>query len=86
MVQEGLLETAEGALRREALDRHDLAAVGLDGQDEARVDDPSVETDGAGAALPDEAALLRAREGQVVTKDIQERVVGRDLQASRDGR
>ena len=68
------------ALGREALDRDDLAAVGLDRQHQAGVDDAPVEPHRAGAALPDQAALLRARQVEVVAEDLEERVMGRDLQ------
>ena len=69
---------------RQALDGRDLAAVRLDRQDEAGVDDAAVQADRAGAALAHEAALLRAGQLEVVAEHVEQRVMRGDLEA-RDG-
>ena len=73
-------------LPRQALDGHDVAAVGLHGQDEAGVDDAPVQAHGAGATLPDQAALLGAGQREVVAQDLEERVVRAPPRASAGAR
>ena len=57
------------------LDRRHVPAVGLGGEHEARVHAPAVDQHGARAALPDEAALLRPGEPEVVAQGVEQRVV-----------
>src|ERR671925_612842 len=66
VLPEGLLERMELAALREALDRRDLAAVGLDGEHGARLHRVPVEVDRAGAAEGRVAADLRPGKPEVV--------------------
>src|SRR5215210_746563 len=63
---ERLLERVQLAVRGETLDRRDLAAVGLDGKDGARLHGASVEVNGASPAGRRITADLRPREPEVV--------------------
>ena len=74
-----MLERAEPPIVRQPLDRRDLGSVGLDGKNQAGVDGAPVEDDRAGAALADEAALLRAGQPQVVAQHVEQGVVDGDL-------
>ena len=56
-------------------DGHDRAAVRLDRENQARVDDALVEPHRARAALADGAALLGARQSEVVAQRLEQRVV-----------
>src|SRR5262249_3551857 len=58
---------------RDAFDRHDLGAVVAQRQREAGIDPPSVDQDGAGAALAAIAALLGAGEMQALAQEIEQR-------------
>ena len=82
-VEERLLERMQLTVGGEALDRRDAPTVGLDREDEARIDAHVIEQHGARAALADEAALLRAGQPEVVAQDLEERVVRLDLDAAR---
>ena len=81
-----LQRASAGRLFSQALDRDDLAAVGLDRQHEARVDDAVVEPDRARAALAHEAALLGAGQAQVVAQRVEQRVVLLDVDRPRPAR
>ena len=59
---ERALHRVQAAVRREALDRHDLAAVGLGAVHEARAHELAVEQHRAGAALALLARALGARQ------------------------
>jgi hypothetical protein len=77
--QEGGLEWFESIPPSEAFHRRDPRAVGLDAEHQARIDRGTVDQHGTGAALADEAALLRPRQGQVLPQHVEERVVRLDL-------
>lgn len=62
----------ERAVRRETLDRRDLAALLHHGQRETRVDPPAVDEDGAGAALAEVAAFLGAGQVQAIAQSVEE--------------
>ena len=61
---ERALHRVQLAVRREPLDRHDLAAVGLRAVHEARADELAVEQHRAGAALALLAGVLRAGQAE----------------------
>ena len=82
LVEERLLERAEDPVDGQPLDRRDGGAVSLDREDEAGVDGAPVDEDGARAALADEAALLGAGEPEVVAQDVEQGVVGGDLEGA----
>ena len=73
----------EPAAGRQPLDRRDRRAVGLDREHQARVDAQAVDEDGARAALADQAALLGAGQAEVVAQDLEQGVVGRDVERAR---
>ena len=60
--------------------------VRLDREHQARIDALPVDEDRAGAALSDEAALLRPGQAEVVAKHVEERVVRQDLEDARRAR
>src|SRR5919109_1713592 len=66
---EGLLERMQLAVPRQALDRRDLAAVGLDREHGARLHREPVEVDRAGAAEGRVAADLRPGQPKVVAEE-----------------
>src|SRR5262245_8738985 len=70
MLPERLLQRMQLAVRREALDRRDLAAVGLDREHGARLDRVPVQLDRAGAADGRVAADLRTGEAEAVAKEV----------------
>ncbi len=78
VVEEGLLEGIESAFRGDSFDGGNFTAFTLAGQDQAGVDRPAVEDDGAGAALADSAAFLGPGETEVVPEEIQQAEVGGD--------
>ena len=78
LLEEGRLKPRQPAALRQALNGNDLAAVGLDGQYQARVDDAVVEPHRARPALADQTAFLRAGQVQVVTQRLEQRVVRLD--------
>jgi hypothetical protein len=57
---------------RYAFDREHIAAVVADGERQARIDAPSVDNDGAGAALAAVTALLGSRQVEAFAKKVQE--------------
>jgi hypothetical protein len=81
-VEEGLLDAVEGTGGGEAFDGGDSAAGGgADGSD-AGDDWAVVEEDGACPALTLAAAILRAGEGEIFAKDIEEWAAGVGLDAA----
>ena len=58
MGNKGLLHRMKPVTLRHTFDRQDVGAVVTDRKREARIDPPSVDDDGAGAALAAVAALL----------------------------
>src|SRR5262249_2343483 len=74
-----LLDRIELAVLLEALDRQDVAPVGLDRQDRAGLDRHAVELDRAGAAVRRVAADVRARQAQVLAKKVDEEQARLDL-------
>src|SRR5438093_5945599 len=73
VLHEGGLHGMERAVGRQPLDRDDLGARLHRGQRQASLDAPAVAQDGAGAALPQLAALLGAGEVQVVAERVEQR-------------
>ena len=65
-------------VHREPFDGRDPDAVHLGGEHEAGVDAAVVDQDRAGAALADEAALLRSGQAEVRAEHVEQRVMGFD--------
>ena len=79
MAPEGLLERVEGAGLvggGEALDRGDVGAVGLAGEQQAGPDGDAVEPDGARPAHAVLAADVRAPQAEVVAEEVGEQPPG----------
>src|SRR5919198_26971 len=76
---ERLLQRMQLAVLRQALDRRDLAAVGLDGEHGARLHREPVDVDRAGAADGRVAADLRSGEPEVVAEEVDEQRPRLDL-------
>ena len=75
-VEERLLQRVSRPSAGETLDRRDLGAVGLDGEHQARVDACARRAMTVQAPhSPDEAALLGARQPEVVAQDVEQGVV-----------
>ena len=72
MPTEGLLQRRQRRLAREGLDRLDLGAVRLDGEQAARAHRDAVEPDGAGAADAVLAADVRAGQPEAVAEEVGE--------------
>src|SRR5262249_39518514 len=70
------------AVCAEALNRHDVVAVGLRCQDEARADELPVEKDGARAALALLARVLRARQAEALPKHEEQALSGPDVRVA----
>src|SRR5215217_3000064 len=84
LLDERRLKPAQPTTVREPLDRLDIPAVRLDGEDKARVDDPIVQPDRTRPALADQAALLRAGQPEVVAQDLEKRVMRFDRHGPRE--
>ena len=69
---------AQLAVHREPFDGRDPDTVHLGSEDEAGVDAAVVDQDRAGAALADEAALLRPGQAEVRAEHVEQRVMGFD--------
>src|SRR5262249_51915698 len=67
-----LLQGMQPLRRRHALDRRHRPALHLDGEHQARIDEPAVEHHVAGAAVAVVATLFGAGEAQLVAQDVQE--------------
>src|SRR5215470_2016115 len=94
MSAEARLQRGEAIVLRQALDRHDLTALGLHRQYQAAAHGVAVEEYSAGSANPMLAADMRARKPQVVAQAIRKRqarldhhfdVVSVDLEANLHG-
>ena len=70
------LERVQLPVPGEALDGHDLGALMRDRQGQAAVRTPAVQEDGAGAALPVVASLLRARDPEPLAQRVEQRGAG----------
>jgi len=64
---------------RVAFDRLDVRSVGLNGEDGARLHGNAVEQDGARAALGRIAAYVRARQTQLFTDEVHQKLPRLDL-------
>jgi hypothetical protein len=73
VVDERTLHGVQLLAARQALDGHHIAPVRPRGQDQAPVHSAAVKQDGAGAALAVVAALLGARQIEVLAQQIQQR-------------
>jgi hypothetical protein len=67
---EPLLQWMELAVLLEPLDRHELLALGLDGEHRAGLHGPVVQENGAGAAMGRVAADVRAGQAQHVAQQV----------------
>jgi hypothetical protein len=76
--EEALLNWVEVAFGGDSLDGAERCAVGLQGGDEAGVDEVSVEEDGAGSAFAFSAAFFGAGEAEVFAEDVEETLHRRD--------
>src|SRR5438093_724755 len=72
---EGLLQRMQRGPVGKAFDGRDLATLAFHGQGEAREDRPAVHEDGAGAALPQLAAVLGPGQAELLAQDLEQRVV-----------
>src|SRR3954471_9338829 len=79
---ERALHRVQLAVRRETLDRRDLVAVRLDGEQRARLHRLAVEMDGASTAGRRVAADVRAGEVQLLAQRVDEELPGLDLELS----
>src|SRR5215471_9441108 len=77
---ESLLQGMEVAAIGHTLDGLDGAPLRLDGQGQAGQHGLAVDEHGAGAALPELASMLGAREPEVFAQDLEERLVDADHQ------
>ena len=75
--EEALLDGVEFFVDGDAFDGGDVCAFGLQGGDEAGVDEFAVHEDGAGAALAFAAAFFCAGEVEVFAEDVEEALHGR---------
>ena len=71
MLEEFLLQRVQLVAFGHALDRLDLAALGLDPQHQARADKAPVDRNAAGAAVARAAAFLAAGETQLVAQHVE---------------
>jgi hypothetical protein len=79
--EEALLDGSEAAVGIcEAFDGEDVGSVGLQGGNQAGVDELAVKEDGAGAALAFAAAFLDAGEAEILAEEIEEALHGRDFE------
>ena len=69
---EAFLQRVELAVLGQTLDRGDLGAVGLDGEDGARLDAPPVDEHRAGAALAGVAADVCAGQVELLAQEVHE--------------
>src|SRR5690606_13870908 len=84
LLVEGPLHGVPVPVARQALDRHDLAAVGLDGEHRAALDALAVHEDRAGAAVAGVAADRRAGLPEVIPEEMDEEQPGLHLLLVRD--
>src|SRR5581483_7717858 len=72
LLDEGLLKRMQGLLRTQSFDGHDRAALILNRQPQTGVDALTVHQHGTGTACALIAALLRARQAQVIAQQIEQ--------------
>src|SRR5207249_2773180 len=77
-VRKGLLEWMESLPPRHAFHRLNVSAFALDAEVQTGENRPFVYEHGAGAAFPELAAVLRARQAQVLAQDLEKRLVRRE--------
>jgi hypothetical protein len=82
MVDEGLLQGMQQAVRGQPFDGRDFGTVLHDGEGQAGDDTPSVDQHGAGAASAVVAPLLCSGEIEIFTERIQQRCPGTNRQLS----
>ena len=90
MIRERLLQRRQLAVLRQALDRLDRRAVGLDREQHAALREHAVVDDGARAAVAGVAADVRAGQVEVVAQEVDEQAARLDvvldlLAVDRDG-
>src|SRR5216684_178608 len=81
--REGLLHWMQRAVRRKALHRSDLSAVGHGGEERTRLDRAAVQKHCAGSAIGGIAANVRAGQVQVVAQEFHEQCSRLDQRLSR---
>jgi len=74
-IRERFLQRMQSSIRDEPFHGHHASPVTLDAEHEAREHRLIVEQHGAGAALPELAAMFRAAQVQVFTEHLEERFV-----------
>ena len=82
VLPERLLQRVQRAFLAHSLDRRDLGAVGLDGEQRAGLDRLAVEVDGARAAVGRVAADVRAGEPERLAQEVDQEQAGFDLGAA----
>jgi hypothetical protein len=73
VIDEGLLNRMELAVRGETFDRRYLCAIGRRGEDKATVHAPPIQMDSTGAAFTEITAFLYASQLQVLAEQIEQR-------------
>ena len=77
-IGECFLQWMQAAVFGQALDGRHAPSAAVDGKDQAREDGLIVEQHGAGAALAKLAPVLGAAEIQILTKNLEQRLVRRE--------
>src|SRR5207249_1935670 len=77
LLEKRLLDRVQPRGCRDALDRQDLLALGLDAEHQARVHEPAVDENAAGAAVAIVAALFRPSQPDVVPEHFEHALTGR---------
>ena len=72
LIDEGLLDGMKCSVLGKTFDGRDLGPFGGGGEDKAGVHAPPIQMHGAGAALSEIAALLGARQLQVLAQEIEQ--------------
>jgi hypothetical protein len=80
MIKERFLQRTEPIPVRKSLHRRDPPPVYLRRQNEARIHGNPIQQHGARSALSDLTSPLRPGEAECVAEDVEERLVGRDLE------
>src|SRR5262249_27825458 len=75
VLEEFLLHGVQLVALGDALHRRDLAALGFGSEHQARADDLAVADYGAGAAIARAAAFLAARQVELVTQHVEQRLL-----------
>ena len=76
MIEELLLQRMQRGAIGHAFDGFDLAAFGLDAEDQAGADQTAIDGDRAGAAVAGAAAFLGAGEADAVAQRVEQRLIG----------